>query len=109
MTAPVLNRASLLTPGAWLVLVSVLTLIFAFLSGMTLVTVAYRDGYMAGQRQADQEAVYAAVGDALRVGTRVAGLTDSLSDLRRSLARQALARLPQRVVDSLREVRWTTP
>lgn len=104
-----MNRLSVLTPGAWLVLISILSIIFAFLSGMTLVTVAYRQGYLAGQREADQEAVYAAVGDALRVGTRVAGLTDSLSDIRRHMAQQAMTHLPQRVRDSLRIVRWTTP
>lgn len=104
-----MNRVSVLTPGAWLVLVSMLSIIFAFLSGMTLVTVAYRQGYLAGQREADQEAVYAAVGDALRVGTRVALLTDSLSDIRHAMARQALSHLPQRVRDSLRIVRWSTP
>ena len=100
-----MSRQSLLSPTGWVLLLMALV----FFIGVMIAPLAYSWGYMAGQRAADQEAVYAAVGDALRVGTRLAGLTDSLSDLRRQLARQALSRLPLRIRDSVRLVRWTTP
>lgn len=99
------TQGSFLSPGGWLTLL----VVCVFGSGAALAPVAYWWGYMAGQREADEDAVYAAVSDAIRVGTKVAGLQDTVRTLRRTMAAEAAKRLPKRVVDSLRNAHWTMP
>jgi len=81
----------------------------AFSLALLVPAVAYWTGYEAGVRAADEEAVYRAVGEAVRLGTRVAALADTVSRLRRDMAVRAAQRLPPHVLDSLRALRWSTP
>lgn len=99
------TQASSLSPTGWLLLLVVST----FGAGLALAPVAYWWGYMAGQREADQEAVYSAIRDAIRGSGRVAALADTVKHLKRAMAAQAAQRLPQHVLDSLRNLRWSTP
>lgn len=99
------SRASFLSATGWVVL----SVAVAFTVGVAVTPIAYWQGYGAGQREADEDAVYAAVRDAIRVGTKVAGLQDTVTTLRRAMAADAAKRLPKRILDSLRNARWTTP
>ena len=77
--------------------------------GALLPVGAYWVGYDAGLRAADENAVYEGIWRAVHVAPRVAALADTVSRLKQQMARQAAQRLPDRVRDSLRLVRWSTP
>lgn len=99
------TQSSVLTPRGWLLLVGTLS----FGGGIFLIATAWAVAFEAGIRQADEDAVYRGVRDAVHVGVRVALRADSAEREKRVVAAQAAKQLPKRVLDSLRNARWTTP
>ncbi len=81
----------------------------AFSVGGLLPVFAFRLGVEYGELHSDVNGVYRAVWEVLHVAPRVAALADTVATLKQQMAKQAAQRLPDRVRDSLRVARWTSP